>query len=230
MINTSKCIPSGPKSHGNINTSSHWPPFCYLTLWGLKWTVLLEDRTWCNYGVTMMNFGFHKKMTFLNSSIPHNSIQTANQPSNQVAHFVAVFWIVTPSSDVLQYRRFGGLCYLHLHFTLRIETVWSSETLISYHNITWRHKPYDHDLNLHRHENLKYHVSNSAAVMTRKWDWLTYTGAAEKRAIIKQFKHYIYNNYKNNNHNYKTIIQSLYLPKYSVWIIFIIACCPAAPV
>jgi len=32
-----------------------------------------------------------------------------------------------------------------------------SETLVSYHNITWCYNPEDLDLNLHHHENLKSH-------------------------------------------------------------------------
>jgi hypothetical protein len=27
---------------------------------------------------------------------------------------IVVFWILTPCSDLIGYRRFGGLCYLHL--------------------------------------------------------------------------------------------------------------------
>jgi hypothetical protein len=32
---------------------------------------------------------------------------------------------------------------------------WSSDTLLSYHNTTWRHKPEDLDMNLYRRKNLK---------------------------------------------------------------------------
>jgi hypothetical protein len=30
---------------------------------------------------------------------------------------VEVFWILTPCSDAIAYRRFGGPCFLHLHGT-----------------------------------------------------------------------------------------------------------------
>jgi hypothetical protein len=34
------------------------------------------------------------------------------------------------------------------------DAAWSSETLVSYRNTEQRHKTEDHDLNLHRSENL----------------------------------------------------------------------------
>jgi len=48
-----------------------------------------------------------------------------------------------------------------LHFTLKMEAAWSSETLISYHIIARCHRPADEELNLHHRENLKYHIKIS---------------------------------------------------------------------
>jgi hypothetical protein len=59
---------------------------------------------------------------------------------------VVVLWIVTLCSDVVGYKHFGEPCYLHLHFTLKMEMEWPSETLVSYIT-TWHHNPDDHDLN-----------------------------------------------------------------------------------
>jgi hypothetical protein len=43
-----------------------------------------------------------------------------------------------------------------LHHNLKIEAEMSSELLVSYHITTRRQKPEDHDLNLHRRQNLKF--------------------------------------------------------------------------
>jgi hypothetical protein len=42
-----------------------------------------------------------------------------------------------------------------LHCAPQVVAIRSSETLVSYCNITWCHNPEDLDLNLHHHENLK---------------------------------------------------------------------------
>jgi len=41
------------------------------------------------------------------------------------------------------------------HFTLKMDAAWYSETLVSYHNITWCQNTEDLDLNIHRRVNLK---------------------------------------------------------------------------
>jgi len=45
-------------------------------------------------------------------------------------------WVVTPCSVVVGSQRFGEQCYFHLQGEVKIETVWTSETLVSY-----RHNP-----------------------------------------------------------------------------------------
>jgi len=62
---------------------------------------------------------------------------------------------LTPCSYVVGHQRFGGLCCLNLHFTLKMEAAESSETLVSYNNTTWHHNSDDLELNFHRREKLK---------------------------------------------------------------------------
>jgi hypothetical protein len=44
-----------------------------------------------------------------------------------------------------------------------IETARISETLVSFRNTTWRHKPEEFHLNLHRRENLKSDLYNGVS-------------------------------------------------------------------
>jgi hypothetical protein len=76
-----------------------------------------------------------------------------------VMFHVEVFWVVTPYSFVVRYQRFGVPCCLHLqgkaagvrdngidiglHFTLKMEAAWISESSVSYHINTRRHNPED---------------------------------------------------------------------------------------
>jgi hypothetical protein len=48
-----------------------------------------------------------------------------------------VFWVVTPCGRVGRYRRFGGT------YCLKMETVCSSQTLVSTFKSTRRHNPED---------------------------------------------------------------------------------------
>jgi hypothetical protein len=63
---------------------------------------------------------------------------------------VQIFGVVTPCNVLVGYKRFRGPCFLHLQGEdfVKMEAARSSETLVSYHNICWRHNPEDIDLNL----------------------------------------------------------------------------------
>jgi hypothetical protein len=51
--------------------------------------------------------------------------------------FTAVmFWVVTPCSIVVGYRRFGGPCSLQVQVEVKMEVAWTSEALVSCRNIT----------------------------------------------------------------------------------------------
>jgi len=67
---------------------------------------------------------------------------------------VGVFGIVMSCSIVAGYQCFWGTCCFHLHFTLKTEAAWSSETLVSYHSTTQYYNP-ELNLNLHHHQHLK---------------------------------------------------------------------------
>jgi hypothetical protein len=57
-----------------------------------------------------------------------------------------------PCSDVAGYQHFGGPSHL------KMETAYSSKTLVSYHNTTKHCNPENHYLNLRLCENLKFHI------------------------------------------------------------------------
>jgi hypothetical protein len=67
--------------------------------------------------------------------------------------YVEVLGVMTFCSIVVGYQRFRAPAASN--FTLKTEASWSSETLVSSHKTTLRHKPEDLDLKHHRCESLK---------------------------------------------------------------------------
>jgi len=81
---------------------------------------------------------------------------------------IEVFWIAMLCSIVAGYNFFEDLsASMFAIFTLkmiRMESARSSETLVSYLTTTRRHNPEDHVLNLHCHENVKFHIKNFVVI------------------------------------------------------------------
>jgi len=50
---------------------------------------------------------------------------------------VGVFWVVMPSTDVVLYQCFGGLCYLHLWVTLKMKAA-TLHGNIAQKTLTWK--------------------------------------------------------------------------------------------
>jgi hypothetical protein len=65
------------------------------------------------------------------------------------------FRALIPCSDVVGYKLFGGPCHLGLHFTLKMEATWCTETLVPYHITTRSYSTEDLDFSLHRYKDLK---------------------------------------------------------------------------
>jgi hypothetical protein len=72
---------------------------------------------------------------------------------------IAVFWVVTPHSDVVGYQLFGGPCHLHMHLALKMVAAWPSETSVSYYITTRSNNTENYNFNLHPPEELKSYIA-----------------------------------------------------------------------
>jgi len=81
-----------------------------------------------------------------------------------------------------------------------MEAAWSSETLVSKHNVTWLSNPQNHEFNLYRRENFKSHISNHVY------------GATGRMLVTCINKIYLLWNYNvNNNQGLKNKVTRVYL-------------------
>jgi hypothetical protein len=76
---------------------------------------------------------------------------------------VEVFWVVTPFSAVVGYERF-----------LKMESTGTSETLVSYRNIIWRHPEHGCSMDLRNVSILPQHY------MASPWTWMQH-GSPKRR-------------------------------------------------
>jgi hypothetical protein len=103
-----------------------------------------EGRTW----IKMLKIGIEDNILIYKGSREcQNSYGTRFEIFTAMKIPVAVFSVTTPRNDAVGYRRFGGLCCLHLHFVLQMEAAWASEMLVSCQNTSRRHNREEIDIN-----------------------------------------------------------------------------------
>jgi hypothetical protein len=72
---------------------------------------------------------------------------------------MTIFWVVVLHSLKEVYWHFRGACCLHHHIiALMMDAASTSETLLNFHQATWRNNPEDSHLQICYHENLKSHL------------------------------------------------------------------------
>jgi len=121
-----------------VSSPTTWRWFQLAKTGRTKSRIVVSNPT-CNMDVqthfsTALNFIFHRynpspPTQFRGSSIGWPLKDPDKWFPRQWLFQVEGFWVVTPDSVVVGYRRFGGPCCLHLQ----------GETLVSYHDTTRRH-------------------------------------------------------------------------------------------